>query len=189
MMMNRIFTLSQNYLLAEVTVSWEQTKDFLTETASNFQHTTSDAMANAIASSTSDWLQNHPVAARLFNLLLWAIDRPIISLCLLLLAIAIASSIIKAINRLLEIAGLSLLKAPFQLSQNLIKLSWQGGNNTVNRWFARQNTSDPALVTDSKQQRIAEITTRIQELQQEHNELTQELLTILAVEELDKHTD
>lgn len=174
-----------SYLPTEVTASWERTKGFLTDTADNFQHTTSDAMANAIASSTSAWLQAHPIAGRLFNLLVWAIERPIISLCLLLIAIAIISSIVKAINRLLEIAGLSLLKAPFQLSHRLIKLSWQGGNTTVNRWFVRRNAANSALVTTSKQQKIEEITIRIKQLQHEHNELMQELIAILAAQELE----
>lgn len=189
--MNGIFILGENRLPTEVTVSWEQTKDFLTKTADNLQgttaqlkHTTSDAMANAIASSTNDWLQSHPVAARLFDTLLWAIDRPIISLCLFLVAIAIASSIVKAINRLLEIAGLSLLKAPFQLGQSLIQFIWQGGSTTVNRWLPRQNTSNPALATNnSKQQKIKKITTRLEELQQEHNELMQELIALLAAKD------
>lgn len=184
-MMNKIFIFGQNPLTAEFTASWEQTKDFLTKTADSFQATTSDAMANAIASSTYNWLQTHPVAARLFHALLWAIDRPIISLCLLLVAIALASSIVKAINRLLELTGLYLLKAPFQL----INLSWQGSITTINRWFARQNPSNSALVSDRKQQRIGAITTRIKELQQEHNELMQELIALLAAEEVNKRAD
>ncbi|KJH71764.1 hypothetical protein [Aliterella atlantica] len=183
--MNKVFIFGQNPLLAQVIASWAQTKDFLTKTADSFQETTSDAMANAIASSTYNWLQTHPVAARLFHALLWAIDRPIISLCLLLVAIAVASSIVKAINRLLELAGLSLLKAPFQL----VKLSWQGSITTINRWFVRQNTSDSALVGNSKQQKIGAITTRIKELQQEHNELMQELIALLAAEEVNKRAD
>lgn len=172
-------------LPAEVTASWEQTKNFLTKAAGSFQETTSDAMINAIASSTHYWLQTHPVAARLFHTLLWAIDRPIISLCLLLVAIAIASSIVKAINRLLELAGLSLLKAPFQL----VKLSWQGSMTAINRWFTHQNPSNSALTGDSQQQRIGAITTRIKELQQEHNELVQELIALLAAEEANKRAD
>lgn len=183
--MTRILILGLNRLPAEVTASWEQTKDFLTKTADSFQETTSDAMINAIASSTHDWLQTHPMAARLFHALLWAIDRPIISLCLLLVAIAVASSIIKAINRLLELAGLSLLKAPFQL----VKLSWQGSMTTINNWFTRQNPSHSALVRDGKQQRIEAITARIKDLQQEHNKLIQELINLLAAEEANKRAD
>lgn len=168
-------------------------QDFLTTTTDRlqakteqFKHATSDAMANAIASSTHDWLQAHPIALQSLNIILWAIDRPIISLVLLLVALAIAISIIKAINRLLEIAGLSLLKAPFWLSQSLIKLGWQGGNTTVNRWFALKNTknSPPSVV---RQQRLGEISTRLKELEQEHNELLQEIIAIVGSEQVSQN--
>lgn len=172
-------------------LNWAQMQDFLTTTTDRLQakteqlkHATSDAMANAITSSTHDWLQAHPVALQTINVILWAINRPIISLVLLLVAIAIAISIIKAINRLLEIAGLSLLKAPFWLSQSLIKLGYQGGNTTVNRWFALKKTqnSPPAVVV--KEQRLKEISTRLNELQQEHNELLHELIVIVGSEQV-----
>lgn len=166
-------------------------QDFLTTTTDRLQakteqlkHATSDAMANAIASSTHDWLQAHPVALQSTNIILWAIDRPIISLVLLLIASAIAISIIKAINRLLEIAALSLLKAPFWLSQSLIKLGWQGGSATVNHWFALKEAENlPATVVAVQEQRLGEISTRLKELQQEHDELLQELIAIVGSEQ------
>jgi len=172
--------------------NWARMQDFLTTTTDRLQakteqlkHATSDAMANAIASSTHDWLQAHPVALQSINIILWAIDRPILSLVLLLMTIAIAISIIKAINRLLEIAGLSILKAPFWLSHSLIKLGYQGGNATVNRWFAlKKNQYSPTAVVSVKQQRLAEISTRLKELNQEHNELLHELIAIAGSEQV-----
>lgn len=164
--------------------------DFLTTTADRLQAKTiqlqqasADAMANAVASSTHDWLQAHPVALRSINLIFWAIDRPIISACLILIAIAIAISIIKAINRLLEIAGLSLLKAPFQLSQSLLKLSWQSGSAIVNRKNSSQLAEPPAMLVAVEQQRVKEISIRLNELQQEHNQLLQELIAICDSEQ------
>lgn len=165
--------------------------DFLTTTAdrlqaktTQLQQATADAMANAVASSTHDWLQAHPVALRSINLIFWAVDRPIISACLILIAIAIAISIIKAINRLLEIAGLSLLKAPFQLSQSLLKLSWQSGSAIVNRKNSSQLAErSSAMLVAVEQQRVKEISIRLNELQQEHNQLLQELIAICDSEQ------
>ncbi len=171
--------------------NWARMQDFLTTTTDRLQakteqlkHATSDAMANAITSSAHDWLQAHPVALQTLNIILWAINRPIISLVLLLVMIAIAISIIKAINRLLEIAGLSLLKAPFWLSQSLIKLGYQGGNATVNRWFALKKIQNSTAVVAVKQKRLEEISTRLKELNQEHNELLHELIAIAGSEQI-----
>ena len=129
----------------------------------------SSAMQTAISDSVSQWLQAHPVVFQLVQVLLWATNHPIISVIILLFAVAIAWSLIKAIGRLLETVGWSLLQSPFKLSQVLIGVSTKSLGNGGN----------------DKQQRLAEISTRLEAIQKEQNELLQEVAAILASDKID----
>ncbi len=190
-----------NRLPGEAVVNWRQAKDFFTTATSDFQAATQDvkdtssaAMQNAIAqartqgfaSSIDNWLQAHPVVLRVFNTIIWAIDRPIISFVIIILTVAITFSIIKALNRLLEMAGLSLLQAPFRLIKTIFKFGWLGSLG-IKQKFTNKNVSDLAFnqtdttIAENPQQRLAEISQRLQVLQKEHNELLQEAATILSL--------
>lgn len=172
------------------TVSAQHTRDSLTATleqtlqsTNELRSTTSDAIQTAINSSVNDWLNSHPVVLRMVQALLWATNHPILSLVIFLISVALAWSLIKALGRLIEIAGLSLLKAPFMLSVGLIGV----GSRTLRR-FAGASKQLPALqllnYEKDKQQRLAEISTRLEALSQEQNELLQEAATILAAKEV-----
>ncbi len=172
----------------------EQTKDSLEQTlqtASQLKSTTSEAIQTAISSSISDWLQAHPIALRLVHLLLWATNHPILSLVLLLFSVAIAWSLIRAIGRLIDTVGWSLLQAPFKLSQLLIGVGFKPlhkfGGLAVKRLVGVKNAEPPALqnfssepLQNDKQQRLAEISTRLEAISQEQNELLQEVAAILT---------
>ena len=179
--------LQINCLLGGTIVNWKQTKDFFPATTTNFQAATqlltdksSAAMQKAITSSLNNWLQAHPVVFRIINNIIWAFDHPLISFVIIVLLIAIAHSIFKALNRLLEIVGLSLLQAPFKLISNGFKLGWL----SIRQKFTNKNVSDKAAITiipQNSHQRLAEISQRLQVLQTEHNELLQEAAKILAL--------
>ncbi len=176
----------------------EQTKGSLEQTlqtAEQFKSTTSEAMKMAISSSISDWLQAHPVAFRLVQMLIWATNHPIVSLIIFLFAVAIAWSLIKALGRLIETIGSYLLQAPFKLSQVLIKIGFKSLGKfkglAVNQLVVAKNTKTPALpdsdsqlIQQDKQQRAAEILTRLEAMRQEQNELLQEVAAILASNKL-----
>jgi ElaB/YqjD/DUF883 family membrane-anchored ribosome-binding protein len=166
------------------------------QTPGQLSSKTSEAIQTAINSSVSDWLQAHPVVFRLVQLLLWAANHPIISLIILLFAVAIAWSLIKAIGRLIEIAGLSLLQAPFKLSRVLIGVSAKSlgkfGGVAVKQLLPTKTTETPILQDSTskptyqdKQQRLAEISTRLEAIQNEQNELLQEAAAILASDKID----
>lgn len=172
----------------------EQTKGSLEQTlqaTGQLKITTSEAIQTAISSSVSDWLQAHPVVFRVVQVVVWATNHPIVSLVILLFAVAIAWSLIKAIGRLIETAGLSLLQAPFKLGQVLIGVGYQSlGKFGVRaskqvtvakhtKTSALQN-SNSELIHKDKQQRIAEISTRLEAIQKEQSELLQEAAAILA---------
>jgi len=174
----------------------EQTKGSLEQTlqtAGQLKSTIPEAMQTAISSTTSDWLQAHPVAFRLVQLLLWAANHPILSLVILLFAVAIAWSFIKALTRLIDTLGWSLLQAPFKLSlvlmgvgfKSLGKIEGLAGNQLA----IAKNTDMPALENSSsdqiqpdKQQRLAEISTRLEAIRQEQSELLQEAAAILLLD-------
>ncbi|MHC5735699.1 hypothetical protein [Nostoc sp.] len=173
-----------------VTTSLEQTW----QTAEQFKSTTSGAVKGAIASSTSDWLTQHPIFFRLVQILGWATNHPIISIVILLFALALLWSIIKAIVRLIETASWSILKVPLKLLQALIKVSFQSltkvGSFAVQRIIGAKTTDNlPVLLPEnfqqSKQQRLVEISSRLEAIQKEQNELLQEAADLIAADTID----
>lgn len=171
----------------------QQTKESLEQTiqsAGQIKSPTSEAIQVAVSSAVSDWLQDHPASWRLLQMLSWAVNHPILSLIILLFTVAIAGSLIKSIGRLFEMAWLSILKAPFKLGRLLIRvfshLLNKFGSLTITSLAGNKNADTPAIETlnpdlnhHNKQQRLLEITVRLEAIQKEQNELLQEALTIL----------
>ena len=178
-------TTTTDRAINTVTTSLEQSW----QTADKFKSTTSGAVKTALASSVSDWLTQHPIFFRLVQILSWATNHPIISVVILLFALALVWSIIKAIVRLIETASWSILKVPIKLIQAFIKVSFLSlvkvGSFGVQRITATKTTENlPALLPESfqpnKQQRLAEITSRLETIQKEQNELLQEAADLIA---------
>ncbi|MBN3924710.1 hypothetical protein [Nostoc sp. NMS4] len=186
-----------NRAIDTVTTSLEQTW----QTAEQFKSTTSGAVKGAlakptegIASSASDWLTQHPIFFRLVQILGWGANHPIISVVILLFVLALFWSIIKAIVRLIETASWSILKVPLKLLQALIQVSFLSltkvGSFAVQRIKATKTTDNlPALLPDnfqaSKQQRLAEISSRLEAIQKEQHELLQEAADLIASDNVD----
>ncbi|MBN4003279.1 hypothetical protein [Nostoc sp. LPT] len=183
-------TTTTDRAIDTVTTSLEQTW----QTAEQFKNTTSGAVKDAIASSVSDWLIQHPIFFRLVQILGWAANHPIISVIILLFALALLWSIIKAIVRLIETASWSILKVPLKLLQALIKVSFlsltQVGSFAVQRITGAKTTDSlPTLLPESfqqnKQQRLAEISNRLEAIQKEQHELLQEAADLIATDTID----
>ncbi|MEH2201271.1 hypothetical protein [Nostoc sp.] len=173
-----------------VTTNLEQTW----QTAEKFKSTTSGAVKDAMTSSVSDWLSQHPIFFRLVQILGWATNHPIISIVILLFAIAIIWSIIKAIVRLIETASWSILQVPLKLVQALIKVGFLSltkvGSFAVQQITATKTTDIlPALPPENfqpnKQQRLAEISSRLEVIQKEQYELLQEAADLIASDTID----
>ncbi|MDM9380609.1 hypothetical protein QUB80_07805 [Chlorogloeopsis sp. ULAP01] len=178
-----------------VTTNFEQAKNSLEQTlqtAEQIPSSTSTAIQTAISASTGDWLKEHPGILRLLEILGWATNHPIISLIILLFAISIIWSIIKAIVRLIETASWSIVQVPFKLILAVIKLSFLSftkiGSFTIQKITSDRTTdklpmlppADAQLLHNNKQQRLAEIQQRLAQIQQEQHELLQEAAEILA---------
>ncbi|BAZ30364.1 hypothetical protein NIES4074_28200 [Cylindrospermum sp. NIES-4074] len=163
------------------------------QTAEQFKNTTSGAIQTAITSAVTDWLAQHPVFLRLAQILGWAINHPIISLIILLIAIALVWSIIKVIVRLIETASWSILQVPLKLLRALIKISYiyltKFGGYAVHK-ITGAKTSDVIPVSyttiyQTKQQRLAEISSRLEEIQQEQHQLLQEAADLIGSDTTD----
>lgn len=184
---------------ASVGESIEQTKTSLEQTlqaAGQINSRTSEAIQTAINSSVNDWLQDHPTILRLMQVLIWVTNHPIIGLIILLFTAAIGWSLIKSISRLFEIAWLSLLQAPFKLGRVLIQAGSSSlarfGSLPVNHLVGAKNTGIPVVKSSSnettpknKQQRLAEISNRLEAIKHEQSELLQEAAAIINSNKID----
>ena len=166
-----------------ITTATEQT----VQKADQLSGATSNAIQTAISDSVSEWLQDHPLVLRLVQMLLWATNHPIVSLIILLFTVAIAWSLIKALGRLIEMTGWSLLQAPFKLGQVLLGVSAKSLGKFGGLAVKRAGEAGGAISgageaggEKDKQQRLAEISTRLETIQKEQNELLQEVAAILA---------
>lgn len=186
-------TTTSDKAINTVTASLEQSW----QTAEQIKSTTSGAVTTAIASSASDWLTQHPGFFKLVQILAWAANHPIISLVILLIGLSLLGSIIKAIVRLIETASWSILQVPLKLIQAFIKISFLSLKKVGN--FAIQTITDnkktdtmQALlpvnyltIYQDKQQRLAEISSRLEAIQKEQNELLQEAADLIGSDVID----
>ncbi|GAX43971.1 hypothetical protein NIES4075_49860 [Tolypothrix sp. NIES-4075] len=193
-------TSATDKAIDSVTTTVGQAKSSLEQswqTADQIKNTTSRAVEVAIASSVNDWLTEHPAIFRIVQVLAWASNHPIISLVILVLMIAIASSIIKAIVRLIETASWSILQVPFKLLFALIKVSFfsftKVSNIALKKLTSPQPVKNlPALppatypeIYKDKQQRLTEISMRLEAIQIEQKQLLQEATELLATDAID----
>ncbi|ARV60924.1 hypothetical protein BZZ01_21950 [Nostocales cyanobacterium HT-58-2] len=185
-------TITTNFGQAKASV--EQTL----QSAEEVKNTTSTAVQTAISSSIGHWFEQHSTLMRLVQILNWAANHPIISLVILVFALALVWTLIRAIGRIIESASLSLLRVPFKLLQGFLKASFLLFTK-VSSLAVKQLTDTKTKTTDNiptflpvvspqihnhQQQRLVEISTRLEEIQQEQNQLLQEAAAILASEKI-----
>lgn len=184
-------TRTSTQAVERVTTATDKVVDSVTAKVGQFKNTTSEAMQTAISSAVSDWLQTHPAALKLVQILVWASDHPIISLVIFLLSVAIAWSLIRAIGRLIDAVGWALLQAPFKLSLALVGISFTSLGKfgyLFNRLAVAKATEMPPAsqnLSDAQkpdqQQRLAEILTKLEAIRQEQNKLLQEAAAIISL--------
>ncbi|MBD2413890.1 hypothetical protein FACHB389_17250 [Nostoc calcicola FACHB-389] len=188
-------------LKAKATTTTDQAIDTVTtslegtwQTAEQFKSTTSGAVKTAINSSVNDWLIQHPVFLRLVQIVSWAANHPIISVVILLFALALLWSIIRAIVRFIETVSWSILQVPVKFLQTLVKVGFLSltkvGSFAVQGITTAKKTDNlPALLPENlpvnKQQRLAEISSRLEAIQQEQHELLQEAADLIAADTID----
>ncbi|MBH8567050.1 hypothetical protein I8748_33710 [Nostoc sp. CENA67] len=201
-------TQTTNKAIDTVTTSLEEAKGSLEQswqTAEQVKNTTSAAVKDAIAEgiggvitdSVNNWLIQHPTLLRLIQILNWAVNHPIISLVILLFGLALIWSIIKAIIRLIETASWSILQLPLKLISSFLKISFLSLTKVSSLVIQKitpakqtDNTqlflpTDTQMLSQNKQQRLAEISNRLAVIQQEQKELLQEAADLIASDTMD----
>lgn len=176
-----------------ITATTEQAKGSLEQMlqrTGQIKNTTTEAIQTTINSSISEWLQAHPVVLWLVQMLVWATDHPILSLVILFFGVASAWSLIKLIGRLFERVWLLILQTPFKLGQFLLRggshLLFKFNGFTAKDLVGNKDVEIPILASSNsepnhtdKQQRLSEISIRLEEIRKEQNELLQEAAAIL----------
>ena len=178
-----------------VTTTWEQAKGSVEQslqTAEQVKSTTSQAVQTAIASSMNDWLTQHPIFFRLAQILSWAANHPIVSCVIVVFILALLWSSIKAIGRLIEVTSWTILQVPIKLLQALIAVSFRFLSKFAT-FIVQKITGSPKIDTNSallpinsqieyqnKQQRLVEISHRLEEIQKEQQNLLQEAASLMG---------
>lgn len=171
--------------------SWQTAEQLQNMTSQAIQTTLFNPTAG-INSAVNDWLIQHPTLWRLVQILDWSANHPIISLVVLLFALTLIWSIIKAIMRLIEQASWSILQVPLKLMQAALKFSFFSLVKFLS--VVLKNSKNQEMLTDNlvvleenhqniyleKQQRLAEISMRLEAIQKEQKELLQEASTLIA---------
>ncbi|YAF95356.1 MAG: hypothetical protein AB3A66_22800 [Nodularia sp. CChRGM 3473] len=174
----------------------DQALDTVTTTLEQAKGSIEQTWQTAVTSSVNDWLNEHPAFLRLFHILGWTAEHPIISLVILLFGIALIWSIIKVIIRLIETASWSILQIPLKLIWAVIKVIFV--YLTKFKGFAVQPVTDAKTsntlavlpinnqsIYQKKHQRLAEISNRLEALQKEQQELLQEATDLIATENME----
>ncbi|MDH6106004.1 hypothetical protein NWP22_09030 [Anabaenopsis tanganyikae CS-531] len=182
--------------------TFQKVKDSVDETlqsAEQIKNTTSSALQTVVTDSVNNWLTQHPGFLRFLHLLGWAGSHPILTIVILLFAIALIWSIIKVIVRLIETASWSLLQIPVKLIWSVIKVSFV--SLTKFTGFAFQSVRDSKLdntvknlpinsetFDNNKHQRLAQISKRLEVIQAEQQQLLAEAADLMAGENIDHST-
>ncbi|MEM7725335.1 MAG: hypothetical protein AAF208_03060 [Cyanobacteria bacterium P01_A01_bin.45] len=172
----------------------------LTSTTEQTKQYVENTVQTTIGSSIGDWFAEHPGFLKILQFLNWGVNHPILSIILIVFALALIFSLVKAVVKLIEGIGLSILQIPFKLIQSGLKylyiflkeaIKWVLSKfNLIEKQQINQSNSQQNLNFISiqkinqktnldKQQRLSEITIRLSEIQQEQNELLAEASSIL----------
>lgn len=146
----------------------------------------------AIASNdVIQWLNSNPSIFRLLQLVFWGTEHPIWGLIILLVTLALIWNLFKGFSYLVVILAKQIAQTPLKLTRLIWRVSTksmqQVSTLAVKKLIGQKTTELPALppanslpVQINKQQRLAEISSRLAEIQQEQNELLQEVAVILG---------
>jgi hypothetical protein len=177
----------------QLSQSLKQTANTTTEQVRDIVKTTLDQTGQtAIAASVNDWLTEHPAIFRLLHVLSWSVNHPIISLVILLLTLAVISTMIKGIMSLISQVSWSILQIPLKLIWSVIQFSFSSLTKlsslqlkSVSETKTPPVTTNAQTVYQDKQQRLAEISRRLEIIQQEQQQLLQEAANLMATDSID----
>jgi hypothetical protein len=176
------------------TQTTDNTKDYLENnwhTVEKITNTTSGVIQKAINTSIHDFLEQYPWIFKSLQILTWGISHPIKGVIFLLFTIAIIWSIIKVIVKIIETASWSILKIPCTLLQKLLRYFWitftkfeifRIGKIPANQLNDHELETGRLISTNiyqNKQQRLAEISHRLEVIHNEQQALLREAAKLI----------
>ncbi|MFM7407825.1 MAG: hypothetical protein ACKO3K_14515 [Cuspidothrix sp.] len=135
-------------------------------------NSTSEVIQKNINTAIHDFLSQYPSIFQILELFTWGINHPIRGILILLLTIALLWSIIKLIVKIIETASWSIFKIPFILLRKLLKTLWIK--------FGRFGISS-LRKTHSQQQRLTEISQRLEIIHNEQQALLKEAAKLMKI--------
>ena len=115
----------------------------------------------ALISIYQDWLKSHPILA-------WLLTHPLASLVIFMVTILLLWGLLKSIVKMTEQVWLTIFKSPFKLGEWLVV-------NMSNSWVSYYRKSS----RNWKQERLAHILNRLEEVKKEEAELLKEIKTLM----------
>ncbi len=158
----------------KATQTTDNTKAYLENNWQNVEkitNNTSEVIQKTINTSIHDLLSQYPWFFQILEIFTWGINHPVRGIIILLFTIAVIWSIIKAIVKIIETASWSILKIPFILIQKLLKTLWIT--------FPKIGKIKNNQLKDSNQQRLAEISHRLEVIHHEQQALLQEATELM----------
>jgi hypothetical protein len=166
----------------KATQTTDNTKAYLESNWQNVEkitNNTSEVIQKNINTAIHDLLSQYPWVFQILEIFTWVINHPVRGVIILLFTIAVLWSIIKAIVKIIETASWSILKIPFILFQKLLKSLWMTLSQ-VGIFATRKIKTNQ--FNDNKQQRLAEISQRLEVIHYEQKALLQEAAKLMKSE-------
>jgi len=192
-------TETANQAEDSIVETFEKTKTSLEDSLKKAEHLSAVA-STAIEKAINDfinhqmdavnaWINAHPATAWVIKALLWAINHPISSIVIILLAAFILWKLFTAFSRFLEQGLLFTLKFPLKFGQSFLNLSFKAlAKFAFSALKIKQSKSkDLALdtsIADSSSQKhkpqLAKLITKLEAIRQEQNDILQEITAIVG---------
>lgn len=166
----------------KATQTTDNTKAYLENNWQNVEkitNNTSEVIQKNINTAIHDLFSQYPWFFQILEVFTWGINHPVRGLITLLFTIALLGSIIKAIVKVIETASWSILKIPFILLQKLLKSLWMTLSQLGIFGIGKIKTNQ---FNNNRQQRLAEISQRLEVIHSEQKGLLQEAAKLMKLE-------
>ncbi|MBE9230917.1 hypothetical protein IQ231_04245 [Cuspidothrix issatschenkoi LEGE 03284] len=166
----------------KATQTTDNTKAYLENNWQNVEkitNNTSEVIQKNINTAIHDLFSQYPWFFQILEVFTWGINHPVRGLITLLFTIALLGSIIKAIVKVIETASWSILKIPLILLQKLLKSLWMTLIQLGIFGIGKVKTNQ---FNNNRQQRLAEISQRLEVIHNEQKGLLQEAAKLMKSE-------
>lgn len=166
----------------KATQTTDNTKAYLENNWQNVEkitNNTSEVIQKNINTAIHDLFSQYPWFFQILEVFTWGINHPVRGLITLLFTIALLGSIIKSIVKVIETASWSILKIPFILLQKLLKSLCMTLSQLGIFGIGKIKTNQ---FNNNRQQRLAEISQRLEVIHNEQKGLLQEAAKLMKSE-------